>query len=83
MYVYIYEFFPTKNMQNPPPPPLRSDYLYIKDEECVESNGKLYFRFFRFSVFELWLIAFIIHGNTPGVPLTKKKWAHLICMTLN
>ena len=33
---------------DPPPPPLWSGYLYIKDAECAESNEKSWFKFFRF-----------------------------------
>ena len=33
-----YGFFPTKDMQIPPP--LRSGHLYIKDGEYAESNKK-------------------------------------------
>ena len=37
-------------MKTPPPSPLRSDYLYIKDVEWAESNEKSYIRYL---VFEL------------------------------
>ena len=56
-----------------PPSSLRSGHIYMKDAHSVESIEKLYIRFFRFSFFKLWLIAFTIYDDTPGVPPTKIK----------
>ena len=51
-------FFPTKDMQAPLLPPLRSGHIDMKDAECAEKNEKLIFRFL---LFELWLIVFTIY----------------------
>ena len=48
----------------------RCALIYMMDAECAETNEKSNFRFL---FFELWLIAFTIYGDTPGVPPTKKK----------
>ena len=50
--------------------PLRSGHIYLEDAPSAESNEKSYF----FILFlQFWLILFKIYGDTPGVPLTKKK----------
>ena len=54
-YPYFFGLFPTKNMQNPspfpPPQPLRSCHIYLKDAHSAELNEKSYPRFFRFFIF--------------------------------
>ena len=60
---------PSKDMQTPPPP-LSKSHIYMKYAYSAEMNEKLCIRFL---VFELWLIAFTIYGETPSVPPTKNK----------
>ena len=43
------------------------------DAHSAQSNKKSCFKFFRFLIFELWLIVFTNYGDTPGVPSTTKN----------
>ena len=36
------------------PPTLRSDYIYMKDALCAETNEKIIFPILQFLVFEIW-----------------------------
>ena len=58
---------PSKDMQISP---LIGDENFLKDAHSADSNENSYFRFL---VFELWLIVCTIYCDTPGVPPTKKK----------
>ena len=69
-------FFPTKDMQNPPHTPLRSGHIYMKDAHSAESNEK---SIFRFLFFELWLIVFTIHGDTPGFSSVSPTQIVYVC----
>ena len=45
----------------------------MKDAHSAELNEISCIRILGFLFFELWLIVFTIHDNTPGVPPTKNK----------
>ena len=45
------------------PSSIRSGHTYMKDAHSADLYEKSYIRFFRFLVFELWLMAFTIYGD--------------------
>ena len=65
-FIFNFGFFPTKDMQTSPPSPFKSDNIYMKDEQCPETNEK---SIFWLLYFELWSILFTIF-----IWITDPKW---------
>ena len=76
MYIYMYwsEGLSLGRICRTPPP--QKGHIYVKDAHSAESNEK---SIFRFLFFELWLIVFTIHGDTPGFSSVSPTQIVYVC----